>query len=109
MARPARFDATGGWTMNRGANHPCRWDGDGERTSSAAGGGAPRDLFFDFSRAASLDVASLGILFTARQVADRRHRKVWVAGLPAAFWSYVREMGLDEWFEEFPEEDRLDA
>lgn len=88
--------------MTRERNDPRHRDPDPVTTSFLGDGTPPDDVVFYFSDASAVDLSSLSILFTARQVMEAPRGRVWVAGLPDQFWSYLRAMGLEGWFRQFP-------
>ncbi len=64
---------------------------------------AREDLFVDYSHVGTIDLPGLSLLFTAERIARSEHRRVWVAGLPLEFWNLLHAMGLDGFFQHFPE------
>lgn len=88
--------------MTHERNDPGNRDRNPGHPGSAGRGTPPGDVVFDFSETTAVDFSSLSILFTARQVMEKPEGRVWVTGLPAQFWSYLRAMGLEGWFRQFP-------
>jgi anti-anti-sigma regulatory factor len=74
--------------------------GDHEPTRGELPGTA--DLVFDFSGVGHLDLASLSLLLTARQMAHEDSRDVWVRGLPSSTWRVLYALGLQDYFRLFP-------
>jgi anti-anti-sigma regulatory factor len=62
----------------------------------------PTDLVFDFSGVGHVDLASLSLLLTARQLAQEDSRDVWVRGLPDDTWRVLYQLGLQNYFRLFP-------
>lgn len=67
------------------------------------------DVILDFKDMDTLDLQIVSLLFTAREKARDEDRQVWVAGLPEAFWVFLRSMGLEEFFQAIPEEAEIQA
>lgn len=64
---------------------------------------AGADLVFDFSGVTNLDLASLSLLLTARQLAHEDSRDVWVRALPCSTWRVLYSLGLQNYFRLFPQ------
>lgn len=67
------------------------------------------DVILDFTDMKTLDLQVVSLLFTAREKANDEDRQVWVAGLPDTFWVFLRSMGLEEFFQAFPDEPEVEA
>jgi hypothetical protein len=63
---------------------------------------APQGLVFDFSGRQSPDIRDLSLLLTARMLADRDDRPVWVKALPFKTWEVLHTLGLANLFRLFP-------
>lgn len=77
--------------------------------SSPGAEAGEQDIVFDFSEVGSIDLPGLSLLLTARGLLPPKEGRVWVAGLPTAFWSFLRSMGLEGYFEKFPGRTPADA
>ncbi|NNM06373.1 MAG: STAS domain-containing protein, partial [Gemmatimonadetes bacterium] len=67
--------------------------------------GAPMgkgDLVVDLSGITELSLASLAMLLTAQQKAEKEDRDVWLAGVPLHLWKALNAMGLGRFFKPFP-------
>lgn len=73
-----------------------------DRHAGSAAGDPEWDLVFDFAGKKTPDLGGLTLLLTARMLADRNDRKVWVRALPDRTWQLLHAMGLDHMFELFP-------
>ena len=60
------------------------------------------DLVFDFSGVGHVDLASLSLLLTAREMAQQDSRVVWVRALPDDTWQVLYALGLQDYFRLFP-------
>lgn len=60
------------------------------------------DLVFDFSGIAAPDAGSMGLVLTARLLAEEQHRRVWVRAMPDPAWRLLDALGLGHLFELFP-------
>lgn len=67
-------------------------------------GSPPRrdDLILDFSEMGPLDVRSLAMLLTARELACSENRDVWSTGLPLHTRWALSALGLDDYFPPLP-------
>ncbi|HZD06456.1 MAG TPA: hypothetical protein VE173_16205 [Longimicrobiales bacterium] len=59
-------------------------------------------LVFDFAGMQTPDIRDLTLLLTARMLAERDERPVWVRGLPHRSWEVLHAMGLAHLFRLFP-------
>lgn len=65
-------------------------------------GGSPRGVVFDFGGRRFPDVRDLALLVTARMLAERDERPVWIRALPHQSWEVLQALGLDRLFHLFP-------
>ena len=85
-----------------GDEYDGRYDRDKRLDASGAEVNTPPDLVFDFTNTGRIDLAGMSLLFTARELASEEDRLVWVAGLPAQIWEFLRSLGLEGYFKPFP-------
>lgn len=78
-----------------------------ERKEHALGGAWVDGLVFDYAGKQTPDLGGLTLLLTARMLADREDRKVWVRALPDHTWQVLHSLGLDHMFELFPNSGKL--
>lgn len=64
--------------------------------------GTSQGLVFDFSGGRSPDIQGLSLVLTARMLADRDDRPVWVRALPLKTWEVLHSLGLANLFRLFP-------
>jgi len=64
--------------------------------------GTTQGLVFDFSGRKSPDIQGLSLVLTARMIADRDDRPVWVRALPLKTWEVLHSLGLANLFRLFP-------
>lgn len=88
--------------MNRERSGPYERDRESVGTEPTGNRTPLGDVLFDFSETGAVDLPSLSILFTARQVMEAPEGRVWITGLPTQFWTYLHSMGLEGWFRQFP-------
>lgn len=69
----------------------------------------PAEPVFDFTGVGRVDLGALALMLTARELLPEENRTVWVAGLPGSFWSSMRSMGLDGYFQQIPSRKGLKA
>ena len=83
------------------ARHPS----DALQISDEPGGRAARsrDWIFAVEDSDALDIQGIALLMTARELAVDENREVWLAGLPAEFWSLMTAIGLEGYFIPFPD------
>lgn len=79
-----------------------RRDPRGARPAPPAPGATDPGVVFDFTDGASPDVRDLALLITARMLAERDERPVWVRALPYRAWEVLEAMGLAHLFRFFP-------
>lgn len=60
------------------------------------------DLVFDFSGMDAPDARSMGLVLTARLLAEEERRRVWVRAMPDPAWRLLDALGLGHLFEFFP-------
>lgn len=65
-------------------------------------GAAHQGLVFDFAGMHTPDIRDLTLLLTARMLAERDERDVWVRALPHRSWEVLQAMGLAHLFRLFP-------
>ena len=65
-------------------------------------GDATQGLVYDFSGRQSPDIRDLSLLLTARMMAERDDRPVWVKALPLRTWEVLHALGLANLFRLFP-------
>ncbi len=70
---------------------------------------SPRDLVLDFSGIEELDVRSLALLLTARELACAEDRHVWSTGVPLGTRWALSALGLDDFFPPLPAARQPDA
>jgi len=63
---------------------------------------ATQGLVYDFSGRQSPDIRDLSLLLTARMMAERDDRAVWVKALPFKTWEVLHALGLANLFRLFP-------
>lgn len=74
-----------------------------EPTPSPPARGEPdQGVVFDFSGHEMREGHDLSLLITARMLAERAERPVWVRALPHRSWQRLHAMGLDHLFRFFP-------
>lgn len=71
--------------------------------------GTEDDLVLDFSGLEELDVRSLALLLTARELACAEDRDVWSTGVPLQTRWALSALGLDDLFPPLPAVGRSDA
>lgn len=79
--------------------------GDGSSTSATVGPDVRtpgQGLVFDFAGMQTPDIRDLALLLTARMLAERDERAVWVRALPHRSWEILHAMGLAHLFRLFP-------
>lgn len=59
-------------------------------------------VVFDFSGREMPDMRDLALLVTARMLAERQERPVWVRALPHRSWAVLEGLGLAHLFRFFP-------
>lgn len=65
-------------------------------------GDTSQGLVYDFSGRQSPDIRDLSLLLTARMMAERDDRPVWVKALPLKTWEVLHALGLANLFRLFP-------
>lgn len=79
-----------------------RRDAQGAKPALPAPGATDRGVVFDFTNGATPDPRDLALLVTARMLAERNERPVWVRALPHRAWEVLEAMGLAHLFRFFP-------